>query len=180
MSKFHVNPKTGNTGICRAKKDGCPFGSESEHFDNRVDAQKAYETKQDGFEQLLYRANLKPQKTGIVSSEIPWEKLNWKVVTIEQMASSSNGERFFAITTEEEFLIAANEAYLDVNSPESIREEFDEDPDDFIIQSMVRNKNGSYTAHQSSGSGRGDKYTVEYPAGTSFVIDASWDSRDFD
>ena len=26
--KYHVDPKTGNMGVCRARKGNCPFGGE--------------------------------------------------------------------------------------------------------------------------------------------------------
>lgn len=38
MTKYHVNPKTGDTGICRAVEK-CPFGNmDYEHFPDRKDA----------------------------------------------------------------------------------------------------------------------------------------------
>ena len=45
--KFHVNPDTGRTGVCRAKpKDGCKFKfSHSEHFNSREEAAQGYENK---------------------------------------------------------------------------------------------------------------------------------------
>ena len=43
MARYHINPKTGNPGICRAKKS-CPFGNiETEHFDSQEAARSAYE-----------------------------------------------------------------------------------------------------------------------------------------
>lgn len=42
MSRFHVNPATGRTGKCDAKK-ACPFGDDAPHSDTREGAQAAYE-----------------------------------------------------------------------------------------------------------------------------------------
>lgn len=40
---YHINPQTGNPGVCRAKKT-CPFGDlESEHFPDRETARAHYE-----------------------------------------------------------------------------------------------------------------------------------------
>ena len=47
--KFHVNPKTGRTGQCKAYVKGCPFGGGEAHFSTRELAQKAYEASQDTF-----------------------------------------------------------------------------------------------------------------------------------
>lgn len=45
MSKFHVNPNTGNTGTCKAKRS-CPFGDlEKDHYDSKAEARAAYEKK---------------------------------------------------------------------------------------------------------------------------------------
>lgn len=43
MSRYHVNPETGEPGPCRAQKS-CPFGDmESDHYDSKESARKAYE-----------------------------------------------------------------------------------------------------------------------------------------
>ena len=41
--KYHINPTTGNPGICRATKF-CPFGSEADHFGSKEEARAAYES----------------------------------------------------------------------------------------------------------------------------------------
>jgi hypothetical protein len=46
VAKFHVNPKTGNTGACKAKNN-CPFGGESEHYSTQEEARAAYEGSQE-------------------------------------------------------------------------------------------------------------------------------------
>ena len=45
MARYHVNPTTGDPGVCRAEKN-CPFGSIDEHYDSREAAAAAYEAKQ--------------------------------------------------------------------------------------------------------------------------------------
>lgn len=43
---YHVNPTSGNTGVCRAgSPDGCPFGTPSEHYENANQARDAFEAK---------------------------------------------------------------------------------------------------------------------------------------
>lgn len=43
MSKFHINPETGNASACRASGDGCPFGGNDQHYSSQQEAQGAYE-----------------------------------------------------------------------------------------------------------------------------------------
>jgi len=45
---FHINPKTGETGTCKATK-ACPFGGPDEHFSTREEARAAYEKTQAAF-----------------------------------------------------------------------------------------------------------------------------------
>lgn len=78
---FHVNPKTGNPGICRAKPEsgrGCPFGGAEEHFNSREEARADYERKQEKFEQFLFKSKVPPTKGSYVlasydpmSEEVP-------------------------------------------------------------------------------------------------------------
>lgn len=42
--KYHVNPKTGRPGVCRAVQN-CRFGDEKSHYDSKASAQKAIEEK---------------------------------------------------------------------------------------------------------------------------------------
>lgn len=42
MAKFHINA-AGDPGLCRAEKDGCPFGGDSEHHESAAAARKAHE-----------------------------------------------------------------------------------------------------------------------------------------
>lgn len=50
MTKFHVNPETGDAGPCRAKLDDkCPFGGPHDHFLTAADARQHWESKQGGF-----------------------------------------------------------------------------------------------------------------------------------
>lgn len=46
---FHINPSTGDVGVCRAKKS-CPFGDlESDHYSSRKEAVEAFELSQSTF-----------------------------------------------------------------------------------------------------------------------------------
>lgn len=42
MARYHINPETGNPGVCRATKQ-CRFGDHSAHYDSQEAAQAAYE-----------------------------------------------------------------------------------------------------------------------------------------
>jgi hypothetical protein len=45
MARYHINPKTGNPGVCHAKNK-CPFGDiQSDHYDSKEGARKGYEQK---------------------------------------------------------------------------------------------------------------------------------------
>lgn len=44
MSKFHINPDSGNVAICRAQNFNCPYQKElQQHYSTKKDAEKAYE-----------------------------------------------------------------------------------------------------------------------------------------
>lgn len=55
---FHINPKSGAVGSCRAEKGRCPFGPENEHFTTAAEARKHYEKKMSE-EHPLDRSTLK-------------------------------------------------------------------------------------------------------------------------
>ena len=43
MSKYHVNPATGNAGPCNAIHGHCPFGDSEHHYETAEDARAAFE-----------------------------------------------------------------------------------------------------------------------------------------
>ena len=45
MAKYHINPKSGEVGPCRAQSS-CPFGGIQDHYDTADAARAAYEAKQ--------------------------------------------------------------------------------------------------------------------------------------
>lgn len=47
--RFHINPKTGEPGACRAEKS-CPFGNVDLHYDTKDEARAAYEASHEPFE----------------------------------------------------------------------------------------------------------------------------------
>lgn len=49
---YHVNPNTGNVGLCKARKN-CPFGGANEHFTSTEAARSAYEAKRTKDEALV-------------------------------------------------------------------------------------------------------------------------------
>lgn len=44
-SRYHINPKTGNANVCRAKFGNCPYevNDFAEHYESKAEAQRAYE-----------------------------------------------------------------------------------------------------------------------------------------
>lgn len=48
MASYHINPETGNPGICRTTPDRCPYGKEGAlHYDSKEEARAAYEETQE-------------------------------------------------------------------------------------------------------------------------------------
>jgi hypothetical protein len=48
MSKFHINPATGEVGKCSSTKGKCPFGTAEEHYTSQEAASAAYEESMKG------------------------------------------------------------------------------------------------------------------------------------
>lgn len=70
MSKYHINPKTGNPGLCKADTK-CPFGSEEQHYASKDEARAAYErTAQDEVTSFIEKKQIQ------IITEATWE--NWK------------------------------------------------------------------------------------------------------
>lgn len=44
MTRYHVNPSTGETGACRATNGGCPFGGDDAHHPDPGAARESYES----------------------------------------------------------------------------------------------------------------------------------------
>lgn len=66
MARYHINPKTGDPALCRAKIK-CPFGNfESDHYDSKESARTAYEERQDAL--IRVREEFSQEMTDVVSS----------------------------------------------------------------------------------------------------------------
>lgn len=48
MASFHLNPLTGEAGVCRARAGNCPFGAPSDHYSDGDEARLAYEAIMEG------------------------------------------------------------------------------------------------------------------------------------
>jgi hypothetical protein len=48
MSKYHINPETGNPNKCTAKPGNCRFGSDSNHYESKEIAREKYEEHMQG------------------------------------------------------------------------------------------------------------------------------------
>jgi len=51
---FHIHPKTGEAGACKAEQGRCPYGAPNEHYPTREAAQAAFEKSQATFEEEPY------------------------------------------------------------------------------------------------------------------------------
>lgn len=49
MAIYHVNPETGNVGLCSAEKGNCPFGKAEDHYTSEEAARGSYEAQQQAF-----------------------------------------------------------------------------------------------------------------------------------
>lgn len=48
MAKYHLNPETGEAGVCRALAGNCPFSAGSEHYSSVEEARASYEAIMEG------------------------------------------------------------------------------------------------------------------------------------
>lgn len=82
---YHINPKTGNPGVCRAKRS-CPFGDlETEHYDSKEAAAAAYEKAMSGSQLTSSKREGEPSdvvyefpRSLLASAEARIEKANKK------------------------------------------------------------------------------------------------------
>lgn len=55
---YHVNPASGNPGVCRADRGFCPFGKADAHFDSAEEARAFFETTQETLPKPAKRAKV--------------------------------------------------------------------------------------------------------------------------
>ncbi len=79
MAQFHVNPKTGNSGACKAAHGKCPFGGDEIHFTSAAAAREAFERGQVTFNEQ------KPLKS------LTFGGNTWKNVTLHGARYSEGG-----------------------------------------------------------------------------------------
>lgn len=91
MQKYHLSPKTGNPGVCKAKYK-CAFGDiETEHYDSRELARAAYEEKMSSEATSLPKS---PARVKIQSAEKFQEILEdyeRKNATVKPLAAFNSG-----------------------------------------------------------------------------------------
>lgn len=93
MSQYHINPKTGNPGICRAESK-CPFGGADEHYTTKAAAREAFEKSASGKSAISRPKPKTPRKPRVVEPVIE--------PTIPRRITD-NHIRFYGATSEEEF-----------------------------------------------------------------------------
>lgn len=92
MTEYHINPETGQPGLCRAKKQ-CRFGSSNEHYSTLDEARSAYEKT---MSQRAYSNNKKISKNNddeAISLETQKLKLKQSKIDYESREIPLNGER---------------------------------------------------------------------------------------
>lgn len=72
MSRYHVNPETGEAGPCRATSGNCPFGGDTDHHDSASEARSAYEASQEDAKLL---AGLKKSSDFVKIEPVPASEL---------------------------------------------------------------------------------------------------------
>lgn len=123
---YHINPNTGNPGICRAgSPNGCPFGTLSEHHESADGARKAFESKMSGETLQAHTRLYKPRENDTKT-----------VTNIPKEVSTSSPEVWHTRTAEEmDFESADTHYYQLANDPDTSRPE---DRTDYIYQVMKR------------------------------------------
>lgn len=80
--RFHINPQTGNPGVCRAKYS-CRFGGSEEHFDSKVEAREDYEMRMSAPEINEVKA-VRDLKSEIVLPETTdWNQVDFRLKAIQ-------------------------------------------------------------------------------------------------
>ena len=100
MARYHINPKTGNPGICRAKSS-CPFGDlTADHFDSPEAARAAYEKRMetDATKEKLTKA---AQEKELVIVQINGSNIRrGDVFRGEEILSASVGRKYVTLVTD--------------------------------------------------------------------------------
>lgn len=83
MNRFHINPKSGDAGRCKAENGNCPFGGESEHHPTAEAARAAYE-----------REALSPEESGLVWPPVGLPKKLHKAANFADVARHYNDDYY--------------------------------------------------------------------------------------
>lgn len=76
MTKYHINPQTGNPGLCKATQH-CPFGEAANHYSSKDEAREAYELAQGcSAPETLRRVSKNDQQNVNKHSPVPRKQLN--------------------------------------------------------------------------------------------------------
>jgi len=132
MAKFHVNPDTGNTGICKSEKGKCPFGGETgedNHYSDPIEAIQAAEKLMEEKHSIVDTLQKKgsPSKIKKISSNVTinesdfvnyqeskrfaekaWPELKYSLLDYEQEKIMDNFIQTGKITPEEADRILAD------------------------------------------------------------------------
>lgn len=134
MTKYHINPETGNPGLCKADPSnpnsrGCRFGeSEDSHYPSKAAAAQAYEEKMeaiearnaardpqgltDSLEQRLIRKD--PIDFDTIARSIGWIREWEKPWTNEEAENLETVEKIAAVVEREPFTEADEEEVRDL------------------------------------------------------------------
>jgi GNAT superfamily N-acetyltransferase len=131
MAKYHINPETGNPGICRAKQK-CPYGSlETEHYSTLEEARQVYEE--------LQTSQIAESSRIYTPEEVEEFVLNSPDTTflVQEVWHSSKGSQTIAVNQIGE-VVGEAKGIRSFSQLESQGWERDGDPQDPRIQALVR------------------------------------------
>jgi len=74
MTKFHINPATGEVGSCSARKGKCPFGSPEEHYESFESARNAYEAMNESFQRPAPKTLSTAAQAALAAELTPMDK----------------------------------------------------------------------------------------------------------
>ncbi len=88
MVKYHVNPKTGEPGLCGAQANNCPFGGGDVHYPTKEAARSAYEKTM-----AAPAFNFKPHLTAISRKTASYPAKNFVGGHLRQLVDSGKPSR---------------------------------------------------------------------------------------
>ena len=91
MARYHINPKTGNPGICTANAGRCPYGGEEEHYGSADVARSAFESGMNGsFGGAQPTIKIQEKDESVIANPTEWDQ------PVDLNAIKSNVKKLFS------------------------------------------------------------------------------------